>query len=158
MSCFLWHLPAKLETKYVVHVVFLTSRTVSSTPPGTAVNVVKRVIMETQPNGPATPVRAPPRGTSQLLFVTQLNRSRLIFALHKYEDLIPSLCSFALACLDVGSGEVECLCKRGYSGAKCERWVCCSRCDTIIKHKYGLHFKTFIGAPNHCILIPTVQC
>ncbi|KAG7228737.1 hypothetical protein INR49_008515, partial [Caranx melampygus] len=29
--------------------------------------------------------------------------------------------NFALACLDIGSGEVECLCKRGYSGAKCER-------------------------------------
>ncbi|XP_070764977.1 laminin subunit alpha-3 [Enoplosus armatus] len=28
---------------------------------------------------------------------------------------------FALACLDVGSGVVECLCKRGYSGARCER-------------------------------------
>lgn len=30
--------------------------------------------------------------------------------------------SFALACLDVGSGVVECLCKRGYSGVRCERW------------------------------------
>ncbi|XP_037626152.1 laminin subunit alpha-3-like [Sebastes umbrosus] len=29
--------------------------------------------------------------------------------------------NFALACLDVGSGAVECLCKRGYSGARCER-------------------------------------
>ncbi|XP_060887535.1 laminin subunit alpha-3 isoform X1 [Labrus mixtus] len=29
--------------------------------------------------------------------------------------------SFALACLDIGSGVVECLCKRGYSGARCER-------------------------------------
>ncbi|XP_068581622.1 laminin subunit alpha-3 isoform X2 [Cebidichthys violaceus] len=29
--------------------------------------------------------------------------------------------NFALACLDVGSGVVECLCKRGYSGARCQR-------------------------------------
>ncbi|XP_055364396.1 laminin subunit alpha-3 isoform X2 [Betta splendens] len=29
--------------------------------------------------------------------------------------------SFALACLDVGAGEVECLCRRGYAGARCER-------------------------------------
>ncbi|XP_078024626.1 laminin subunit alpha-3 [Epinephelus lanceolatus] len=29
--------------------------------------------------------------------------------------------NFALACLDIGSGVVECLCKRGYSGARCER-------------------------------------
>ncbi|XP_005479284.1 laminin subunit alpha-3 isoform X2 [Oreochromis niloticus] len=29
--------------------------------------------------------------------------------------------NFALACLDVGSGVVECLCKRGYSGVRCER-------------------------------------
>ncbi|XP_047442348.1 laminin subunit alpha-3 [Mugil cephalus] len=29
--------------------------------------------------------------------------------------------NFALACMDVGSGVVECLCKRGYSGATCER-------------------------------------
>ncbi|XP_067369206.1 laminin subunit alpha-3 isoform X2 [Channa argus] len=29
--------------------------------------------------------------------------------------------NFALACLDVGLGEVECLCKRGYSGVRCER-------------------------------------
>ncbi|XP_039983754.1 laminin subunit alpha-3 isoform X2 [Xiphias gladius] len=29
--------------------------------------------------------------------------------------------NFALACLDIGSGEVDCLCKRGYSGARCER-------------------------------------
>ncbi|TNN22760.1 Laminin subunit alpha-3 [Liparis tanakae] len=32
--------------------------------------------------------------------------------------------NFALACLDVGSGVVECLCRRGYSGAACERCVC----------------------------------
>ncbi|XP_051232166.1 laminin subunit alpha-3 isoform X2 [Dicentrarchus labrax] len=29
--------------------------------------------------------------------------------------------NFALACLDIGSGVVECLCKRGYNGARCER-------------------------------------
>ncbi|XP_035763469.1 laminin subunit alpha-3 [Neolamprologus brichardi] len=29
--------------------------------------------------------------------------------------------NFALACLDVGSGVVECLCKHGYSGVRCER-------------------------------------
>uniref|UniRef100_UPI0037E6FAA4 laminin subunit alpha-3 n=1 Tax=Semicossyphus pulcher TaxID=241346 RepID=UPI0037E6FAA4 len=29
--------------------------------------------------------------------------------------------NFALACLDVGSGSVECLCKRGFSGGRCER-------------------------------------
>ncbi|XP_036969506.1 laminin subunit alpha-3 isoform X3 [Acanthopagrus latus] len=29
--------------------------------------------------------------------------------------------NFALACLDIGSGEVQCLCRRGYSGARCER-------------------------------------
>ncbi|XP_034561522.1 laminin subunit alpha-3 [Notolabrus celidotus] len=29
--------------------------------------------------------------------------------------------NFASACLDIGSGVVECLCKRGYSGARCER-------------------------------------
>ncbi|XP_031167386.2 laminin subunit alpha-3-like [Sander lucioperca] len=29
--------------------------------------------------------------------------------------------SFALACLDISSGGVECLCKRGYRGATCER-------------------------------------
>ncbi|XP_028259612.1 laminin subunit alpha-3 isoform X2 [Parambassis ranga] len=29
--------------------------------------------------------------------------------------------NFALGCLDVGSGVFECLCKRGYSGARCER-------------------------------------
>ncbi|XP_054875241.1 laminin subunit alpha-3 isoform X3 [Amphiprion ocellaris] len=29
--------------------------------------------------------------------------------------------NFALACMDVGSGVVECLCRRGYSGARCER-------------------------------------
>ncbi|XP_073332501.1 laminin subunit alpha-3 [Pagrus major] len=29
--------------------------------------------------------------------------------------------SFALACMDVGSGEVGCLCRLGYSGARCER-------------------------------------
>lgn len=35
-----------------------TFRTVSTTPPGTAVNVVKRVTMETRPAAPAEPVRA----------------------------------------------------------------------------------------------------
>ncbi|XP_058495004.1 laminin subunit alpha-3 isoform X2 [Solea solea] len=29
--------------------------------------------------------------------------------------------NFALACLDIGSGVVQCLCKRGYSGFSCER-------------------------------------
>ncbi|XP_070688258.1 laminin subunit alpha-3 [Pempheris klunzingeri] len=29
--------------------------------------------------------------------------------------------NFALACLDIGSGVTECLCKRGYSGTRCER-------------------------------------
>ncbi|XP_044054261.1 laminin subunit alpha-3 isoform X2 [Siniperca chuatsi] len=29
--------------------------------------------------------------------------------------------NFALACLDIGSGVVECLCKRNYSGSRCER-------------------------------------
>ncbi|XP_007550697.1 laminin subunit alpha-3 isoform X2 [Poecilia formosa] len=29
--------------------------------------------------------------------------------------------NFAVACLDVSPGVVECLCKRGYSGARCER-------------------------------------
>ncbi|XP_069378466.1 laminin subunit alpha-3-like [Paralichthys olivaceus] len=29
--------------------------------------------------------------------------------------------NFALACLDIGSGVVDCLCKRGYSGSTCER-------------------------------------
>ncbi|XP_071343066.1 laminin subunit alpha-3 isoform X2 [Trachinotus anak] len=29
--------------------------------------------------------------------------------------------NFALACLNIGSGEVDCLCKRGYTGARCER-------------------------------------
>ncbi|KAF0042389.1 hypothetical protein F2P81_005921 [Scophthalmus maximus] len=28
--------------------------------------------------------------------------------------------SFAMACLDIGSGVVDCLCKRGYSGSRCE--------------------------------------
>ncbi|XP_032429201.1 laminin subunit alpha-3-like [Xiphophorus hellerii] len=29
--------------------------------------------------------------------------------------------NFAVACLDISPGVVECLCKRGYSGARCER-------------------------------------
>ncbi|KAM3619703.1 uncharacterized protein V6R79_012335 [Siganus canaliculatus] len=29
--------------------------------------------------------------------------------------------NFALACLDIGAGVIDCLCKRGYSGATCER-------------------------------------
>uniref|UniRef100_A0A8D3CTX3 Laminin, alpha 3 n=1 Tax=Scophthalmus maximus TaxID=52904 RepID=A0A8D3CTX3_SCOMX len=29
--------------------------------------------------------------------------------------------NFAMACLDIGSGVVDCLCKRGYSGSRCER-------------------------------------
>lgn len=37
------------------------------------------------------------------------------------EKLILSVCSFGVACLDIGSGVMECLCKRGYIGANCER-------------------------------------
>lgn len=78
--------------------------------------------METQPTRPAMPVPVPQQGTSQLVLVTQLYPSQLIFALHECEDVISSLRSFALACLEVGSGVVECLCKQGYSGSRCERW------------------------------------
>lgn len=108
--------------------------------------------METQPSGPAMPVHARPQGTSQLFYLTQLNQRQLIFVLHQYKDLISSLCSFGLACLDIGSGVVECLCKRGYIGANCERWACCLRSDTKSS------IKTSIRAPEHCILIPTVHC
>lgn len=52
--------------------------------------------------------------------------------------------SFALACLDIGSGEVECSCKRGYSGAKCERFVCCPP-------------NRDISFSQHCILNPVVN-
>lgn len=34
-----------------------------------------------------------------------------------------SLCSFAVACLDIGANEIECLCKPGYTGTRCERCV-----------------------------------
>lgn len=37
-----------------------------------------------------------------------------------HEKLILSVCTFAVACLNMGSGVMECLCKRGYIRADCK--------------------------------------
>jgi len=56
--------------------------------------------------------------------VTFLSPLALLLCVSTNYVFLLCLCSFALACLDVGSGVVECLCRRGYGGAACERCVC----------------------------------
>ncbi len=75
---------------------------------------------------------------------TRLNQNSAdFFAPHQYEDLLSSVSSFALACLDVGSGVVECLCKRGHSGSRCERCVCWLGGD--MNQTHYLHTNIIIG-------------
>lgn len=101
--------------------IVVAHRTVGLTLPVTAVNAVKRVITEVPWTGRARPVHAPPPRTSPLLLLLLL--FLLLVAMRLHEKLILSVCSFAVACLDIG-GVMECLCQRGYIGANCERWSC----------------------------------